>query len=100
MTPYDGDIARHARLGAEPAPSSRGRSRVAFAEAWYRNLERYVSKHYRLPGRVLLKTMVAAGALLRAAAGAVRRDRLEVEAHARVLRGSLTGWRGYDRRVH
>ncbi len=64
-----------------------------FSVAWYRNLERYVRKHYRLPSRLAIKALIVAGMIERIVASAVAGRREAAGAYARVLAGTMSGWR-------
>jgi len=60
---------------------------------FYRNMERYVRKHYGRIGAATVRTLLVTGMGLRVAASALRADREGMHAFAGVLGGALTGWK-------
>jgi N-acetylglucosaminyl-diphospho-decaprenol L-rhamnosyltransferase len=60
---------------------------------FYRNMERYVRKHYGRIGAAAVRTMLVTGMGLRVAASALRADREGMHAFAGVLGGALRGWK-------
>jgi GT2 family glycosyltransferase len=83
-----GAVFRHAGSLAAKAIG-----REQYWQIWYRNLERYVRKHYGLGGTVIVKALITVGMILRVVGSAVRADRQGLTAFGRVLTHSLTGWR-------
>jgi N-acetylglucosaminyl-diphospho-decaprenol L-rhamnosyltransferase len=60
---------------------------------FYRNMERYVRKHYGRIGAAAVRTMLVTGMGLRVAASVLRADREGMHAFAGVLGGALRGWK-------
>jgi N-acetylglucosaminyl-diphospho-decaprenol L-rhamnosyltransferase len=60
---------------------------------FYRNMERYVRKHYGRTGAAAVRTLLVTGMGLRVAASALRADREGMQAFAGVLGGALRGWK-------
>jgi GT2 family glycosyltransferase len=68
-----------------------GRARTK--QIFYRNMARYVRKHYGRVGAVAVRTMLVTGMGMRVAASALRADREGMHAFAGVLGDALRGWR-------
>jgi N-acetylglucosaminyl-diphospho-decaprenol L-rhamnosyltransferase len=60
---------------------------------FYRNMERYVRKHYGRLGAATVRTLLVTGMGMRVAASALRADREGMHAFAGVLGGALRGWK-------
>ena len=68
-----------------------GRARTK--QIFYRNMARYVRKHYGRVGAVAVRTMLVTGMGMRVAASALRADREGMHAFAGVLGDALRGWK-------
>jgi len=68
--------------------------RTAFAQAWHRNLERFVRAHHGGGALLLVKGATVVGMTLRIAACIVSGDGEGARAYSAVIRGTLFGWRG------
>ena len=68
-----------------------GRARTK--QIFYRNMARYVRKHYGRIGAAAVRTLLITGMGMRVAASALRADREGVHAFASVLGDALRGWK-------
>jgi N-acetylglucosaminyl-diphospho-decaprenol L-rhamnosyltransferase len=67
--------------------------RAKTKQIFYRNMARYVRKHYGRVGAAAVRTMVVTGMGMRVAASALRADREGMLAFAGVLGDALKGWK-------
>jgi GT2 family glycosyltransferase len=67
--------------------------RASRKRIFYRNMERYVRKHYGRMGAATVRTLLVTGMGMRVAASALRADREGMHAFAGVLGGALKGWK-------
>jgi N-acetylglucosaminyl-diphospho-decaprenol L-rhamnosyltransferase len=75
--------------GASVRTLGRARTKRIF----YRNMERYVRKHYGRMGAAAVRTLLVTGMGMRLAGSALRADREGMHAFAGVLGGALRGWK-------
>ena len=73
--------------------SVRTLGRAKTKQIFYRNMARYVRKHYGRIGAAAVRTLLVTGMGMRVAASALRADREGVHAFASVLGDALRGWK-------
>lgn len=75
----------NAEVSHEGGVAMRALGLGSFATIWYRNLLRYVRKHGTWPARLLIRPLIVAGMLLRAALSLLRRRPADARAYLKVI---------------